>query len=114
MRNIIRIILKEELENIQRNEQYNMEVLPAIVEFVKERYGNGVTLKHKIVKVFYGMDNYSGNSLRLMLYVEDESLNPREVKYGVWEGLNNFFNIDAAKYGSGIDIEVYKKKWERV
>lgn len=114
MRNIIRKILKEELENIKRNELYNREVLPAIFEFIKERYGNGITVKHRIAKTFYGNDDYSGDNIKLMLYVENESLDPKDVKSEVWDGLNNFFNIDVRKYGSGIDIEVFKKKWEIV
>jgi len=48
------------------------------------------------------------------LYLEDESLDPREVKSEVWDGLKNFFNIEMERYGSGMDLRVFKKKWEQV
>jgi len=114
MRVLIRKISKEQIELIRRNERYNSEVLPGIIEWLREKYGGRITVKPQIVGVHYGSDNYSGKSVRLSLFLEDESLNPREVKSEVWSGLKNFFNIEIERYGSGMDLRVFVKKWEQV
>lgn len=114
MRVLIRKILKEEIELIRRNERYNSEVLPGIIEWLKEKYGRRITVKTDTIGVRYANDDYSGKSVRLSLYLEDESLNPREVKSEVWDGLKTFFNIEMERYGSGIDLRVFMKKWEQV
>jgi len=114
MRVLIRKILKEQIELIRRNERYNSEVLPGIIEWLNEKYGRRITVKTDTIGVRYANDDYSGKSVRLSLYLEDESLDPREVKSEIWNGLKNFFNIEMERYGSGMDLRVFKKKWEQV
>jgi len=114
MRVLIRKILKEQIELIRRNERYNSEVLPGIIEWINEKYGRRITVKTDTIGVRYANDDYSGKSVRLSLYLEDESLDPREVKSEIWNGLKNFFNIEMERYGSGMDLRVFKKKWEQV
>jgi len=114
MRVLIRKILKEQIELIRRNERYNSEVLPGIIEWIKEKYGRRITVKSDTIGVRYANDDYSGKSVRLSLYLEDESLDPREVKGEIWNGLKNFFNIEMERYGSGMELRVFKKKWEQV
>jgi hypothetical protein len=116
MRELIRKILKEgsDLEKIKKNFRYNSEVLPGILEWIKEGFKGGVKVEVKEKMTHFGSDSYTGPVIELNLYVENQNLNPRQVKNEVWDGLNNFFNIDCTRYGSCIDINVFEKMWTKV
>lgn len=109
----MRKILREgkDLERIKKNEIEVPRMIPSIVKFIKEKYGNGVKVKTENKGVHFGNDDYSASCKVIKIYVEDMSLTAAEVKHQIWNDINNFFGIDLARYGSCLSLVVYRKMW---
>lgn len=116
MKELIRKILREseDLERIQRNEVSVPKVVPSIVRFIKEEYGNRVSVETHNKGVFFGSDDYRGVCKEIRVYVQDERLVAADVKVKLWNDIKNFFGIDMSRYGACLSLEVYRKKWEKV
>lgn len=104
----------EDLERIKKNEVLIPKVVPHIIKFIKEKYGNRVTLKSHNKGVYFGSDDYRGFCKEIRVHVEDERLVAAEVKVQLWKDIKNFFNIDMSLYGSCLSLEVYRKSWEKI
>lgn len=116
MKELIKKILREgqDKERIIKNEKEVPIILPHIVTFIKEKYGNSVKVKTKSKKVLFGSDMYRGTCKEIEVYVENESLLAADVKYQLRKDIKNFFGIDLSNYGVCLDLSVYKKIWEKV
>lgn len=116
MKELIRKILREgkDIERIMRNEKEIPKRVPAILEFINEKYGGGVRAESDTKSVYFGSDSYRGLCKEIKVYVEDEDLNPSEVKHELWDDIKNFFGIDMSLYGSCLDLTVFKKQWTKV
>ena len=116
MRDLIKKILREgsDLERIQRNEVSVPKILPRIVRFIKEKYGNRVRVETHNKGVFFGSDDYRGLCKEIKVYVEDERLVAADVKVQIWNDINSFFGIDMSRYGVCLYLEVFRKKWEKI
>lgn len=116
MRESIRKILREEtdLERIKKNEISIPKMVPHIVKFIKEKYGKGVSVESHNKGVYFGSDDYRGLCKEIKVYVEDERLLAAEVKIQLWKDIDNFFGVNMSRYGSCLDLTVYKKSWEKI
>lgn len=116
MKDLIRKILKEskDLDRIKENEILVPKIVPFIIEFIKQKYGDSVRVQSYNKGTFFGSDNYRGLCKEIKIYVEDENLVPLEVKTQVWNDIKSFFNIDMSRYGACLDLTVYRKSWEKV
>jgi hypothetical protein len=116
MKDLIRKILREgrDSERIQKNEVLVKRITPRIVRFIEEKFGNDVTVESHDKSVFFGSDDYRGLCKEIKVFVENEDLNATELKVQLWGDIKNFFGIDMTRYGSCLNLEVFKKKWEKV
>ena len=58
----------------------------------------------------YGNENYSTKKIKLLFYFPESHSNL--TKREIFNDLKSFFNIDLRYYGTPLEIEVYRMKWE--
>ena len=108
---------KDRIENIEKRKEKIGIILPNIIEFFRDKFGDEL---EKIVinqkKVHYGNELYSTEKLVINFYFyEPSQMFPRAKYYNeVVRDLINFFNIDITYYGMPLDIEIHIKNREKL
>ena len=99
------------IAQIEKNKKDTERILPRIVEFFKDKFGDDL-LKLKVGEtgVHYGNENYSTKKIKLTFYFPESYSNL--TKREIFNDLKSFFNIDLRYYGTPLEIEVYRMKWE--
>ena len=96
---------------IEQNKKDTERILPRIIEFFKDKFGDDL-LKLKVGEqgAHYGNENYSTKKIKLTFYFPESYSNL--TKREIFNDLKSFFNIDLRYYGTQLEIEVYRMKWE--
>jgi hypothetical protein len=107
------------IEFIENNKKRIEKLLPRIIEFFEEKFGNYIDrIEVEEKGVHYDSENYSTKNLLLKFYFNDVDDNVAETNYDltkkVRNDLENFFNIDSEYYGVPLDLEFYIKTWKRM
>ena len=102
---------EEDQIEIEKNKRDAERILPRIVEFFKDKFGDDL-LKLKVEEqgAHYGNENYSTKKIKLLFYFPESHSNL--TKREIFNDLKSFFNIDLRYYGTPLEIEVYRMKWE--
>jgi hypothetical protein len=122
MRELIRKILKEQFPHDgTSDEKYNYvqkkldqfeRTHPFVEKWFESKWGDKLKLKGSIRDTYLGSDSMETQSIQYDIYIEDESLNPQEVKKEVIYHLKNVFDMNFTLYGEPINIKFYKKSWK--
>jgi len=101
------------IAQIEKNKKDAEKILPRIIEFFKDKFGDDL-LKLKVGEqgAHYGNENYSTKKIKLIFYFPESYSNL--TKREIFNDLKSFFNIDISYYGTPLDIEVYRMKWEQL
>lgn len=103
-----------DIEKIQKNEKLVAKVVPMIVKYIKAKYGNDVRVKTTDIKTYHADDEYTAKCKLIEVFVLNEKLLAAEIKHKLYNEITSVFGIDMTKYGSCLDLKVYKVKWEKV
>lgn len=103
------------IEQIEKNKIYIEKRLPKINEFFKIKFGDSlarivVTQDHTR---HYGNERHSTNGIVLKFYFNLSTSEVGLLKKQVYNDLRSFFDIDISYYGTPLDLEFYKKTWEK-
>jgi len=99
---------------IEKNKKDIQKVLPRIIEFFKEKFGDDlVKLVVKERGAYYGHESYSTNKIVIDFRFSDKTPNVNQLKREVYNDLTSFFNIDVTYYGTPLDLEFHKAVWEK-
>lgn len=107
------------IEFIEKYKKRIEKLLPRIVEFFEQKFGDYVDrIEVGEKRIHYGSENYSTVKFLLKFYFNDVDDNVAETNYDlmikVRNDLKNFFNIEVAYYGVPLDLEFYLKTWKRI
>lgn len=104
---------EERIEDIEQRKIKIGMILPNIIEFFKDKFGDDLE-KIEIGKkrVTYGNESHSTERWVINFYFSPQSqIIPRAEYYNeVVRDLTNFFNVDITYYGMPLDIEIHIKK----
>lgn len=108
---------KDRIENIEKRKEKIGMVLPNIIEFFKDKFGDElekVEIGQK--RVHYGNELHSSEKWLINFYFSQPNpMFPRAKYYNeVVRDLTNFFNIDITYYGMPLDIEIHIKNREKL
>lgn len=105
---------EERIQSILDRKKRIEKLLPKIITFFKEKYGDSlIKIKASEKPSHYGNENHTIEKIVLSLYfdvsVDRWSMTKREV----FKDLSSFFNLDLEYYGMPLDIDFYKQTWEK-
>lgn len=124
MRNEIKKILKEYSEQGEISlQEYNEnqvkrinQLYPKIVRFFERRYLNSLAkLTKEEHRVLYASEGYRGIGIRFDFYfneLPDGIKYPADLKYEIFDTIEEYFGIDWKKYGNPLDVRFYISKWK--
>jgi hypothetical protein len=105
---------EERIEHIENYKKHIKKLLPRIVEFFNEKFGDD--LESIIVTergAYYGNENHSTQKIVLDFRFSVSTPNVTKLKREVYNDLKSFFNMDVTYYGTPLELEFHKAVWER-
>ena len=102
---------EERIAMIEKNKSHVEKLLPRIVHFFENKFGDDlVKLIVKEKGAYYGNELYSTNKILLQFRFSDKTLGPGVVKLRreVLNDLRSFFNIEVEYYGTPLEVEFLK------
>ena len=108
---------KDRIENIEKRKEKIGIILPNIIEFFRDKFGDELEkIEIGQKRVLYGNELHSSEKWLINFYFSHPSqMFPRDKYYNeVVRDLTNFFNIDITWYGMPLDIEINVKKREKL
>lgn len=91
-----------------------MNLQPRIVDFIKLKFGENIEIKTEESKIWLGSDDIPSKVFKFIFYIKNKNADVYEVKDKIIDYIENYFGINPYEYGSGISLEFYKIKWERI
>ena len=105
---------EERIVQIEKNKKHIKKLLPKIIEFFKNKFGDDlVHLFVKERKTYYGNESYSTDRIVLDFRFSDKTPEVTKLKREVYNDLRSFFNIEVEYYGTPLDLEFHKAVWEK-
>lgn len=91
-----------------------LNLQPRIVDFIKLKFGENIEIKTEESGIWLGSDDVPSKVLKFIFYIKNKNVDAYEVKDKIIDYIENYFGINPYEYGSGISLEFYKIKWERI
>ena len=124
MKNLIRHILKEELEGQEFIDNYNKELerfertKDEIIGYISSQYPNLVDVEYRTKKVMLSsikLGNPTIERVQVTLKFKDltnnEIKNSKNLKNDIFNMFTNYFGFDVLEYGSPIELEFKAQAW---
>jgi hypothetical protein len=106
---------EDRVSQIEKNKKDIERILPRVVEFFKEKFGDDLfKLKVEEKGVRYGNENYSTKKIILEFYFSEFFSEDWKTKREIYRDLKSFFNVDVYIYGVPLGFEVYKMTWKKI
>ena len=104
---------QERIESIKSRKKRIEKLIPKIVKFFKEKFGDSlIKIQVSEKPTHYGNENYTIEKILLSFYF-DESTKMSMTKREIQKDLSSFFNLDLEYYGMPLDLEFYKQTWTK-
>lgn len=105
---------EERIAQIEKNKKDIEKIMPRIVSFFKDKFGDDlVELIKTKRKTYYGNESHSTDKIVLDFRFSDKTPNVNQLKREVYNNLNSFFNIDVTYYGTPLELDFHKATWQK-
>ena len=104
--------VEEKVESIKKRKRHYEKLIPIMIEFFKENYGNKLEkIDVEERNVHYGHEVFSLKIPCFIFYFNDAN---EGTKWEVRDYFINLFGVDLGWYGAPFDYEMYVKTWNRI
>ena len=105
---------EERIDYIENRLEELQNIFHLVEKYVKSKWDDKVELKGSMRDAYFGHEGHATQNVQFDFYIDSTDVESEiKIKHEILNDLEGLFGIESEEYGEPVDVNFYRKKWDK-